>query len=186
LAQNALAYKTDVSGAAQIAAMLQLARHEFGALDILVANAGVQEDAPAGDMTLAQWNKVLSVNLTGQFLCARAAIQEFRHRGLRPDVSCALSKIICSASGDPLGRRRELCRIQRRYHDDDAQSCPGGGARADPRQCHCSGGHPHVHQSASLGNAGRRLLTLVPYGELVGRRISVGPSCGLLPTRRTM
>jgi NAD(P)-dependent dehydrogenase (short-subunit alcohol dehydrogenase family) len=80
--------------------MLQLACQEFGALDILVSNAGVQEDAPVGDMTLAQWNKVLSVNLTGQFLC--------------------------------------------------------------------------VSSRWSL------------MGELVSRRISVGRSCGLLPTRRTM
>jgi glucose 1-dehydrogenase len=96
IGSHTLAYKADVSDEAQIAAnmLLQLARQEFGTLDILVANAGVQEDAPVGDMTLAQWNKVLSVSLTGQFLCARAAIQEFSHRGLRPDVSCALGKII--------------------------------------------------------------------------------------------
>jgi glucose 1-dehydrogenase len=63
-----------------------------------VANAGVQADAAIGAMSLAQWNKVLSVNLTGQFLCAREAIREFRRRGMRPDVSCALGKIICMSS----------------------------------------------------------------------------------------
>src|SRR5262249_12687210 len=49
-------------------------------------------------MTLAQWNKVIAVNLTGQFLCAREAVREFRRRGRRPDVSRALGKIICISS----------------------------------------------------------------------------------------
>ena len=67
-------------------------------MDILVANAGLQQDAAIGDMTAAQWNKVLSVNLTGQFLCAREAIREFRRRGLRPEISCSAGKIICMSS----------------------------------------------------------------------------------------
>src|SRR5258708_9802963 len=70
----------------------------FGSLDIVVANAGVQRDASIGAMTLAQWNEVLAVNATGQFLCARAAVREFRRRGPRPDVSRALGKIICMSS----------------------------------------------------------------------------------------
>jgi glucose 1-dehydrogenase len=79
-------------------AMFDRAREEFGTVDILVANAGLQADAPTASMTLSQWNKVLNVNLTGQFLCAREAIREFRRRGMRPDVSCALGKIICMSS----------------------------------------------------------------------------------------
>ena len=50
---------------------------EFGTIDILVNNAGLQQDAPFDEMTLAQWNKVIGVNLTGQFLCAREAVREF-------------------------------------------------------------------------------------------------------------
>jgi glucose 1-dehydrogenase len=49
-------------------------------------------------MTLEQWNTVIAVNLTGQFLCARAAVREFRRRGPRPLVSRALGKIICISS----------------------------------------------------------------------------------------
>lgn len=44
---------------------------QFGTIDILVNNAGLQQDAAFEDLTLAQWNKVIGVNLTGQFLCAR-------------------------------------------------------------------------------------------------------------------
>jgi glucose 1-dehydrogenase len=49
-------------------------------------------------MTLAQWDSVLSVNLTGQFLCAREAIREFRRRGVVPSVSCSAGKVICMSS----------------------------------------------------------------------------------------
>ena len=45
-------------------------------------------------MTLAQWQRVIDVNLTGQFLCARAAIREFKRRGIRADVSRAAGKIV--------------------------------------------------------------------------------------------
>jgi len=54
---------------------------EFGTIDILINNAGLQQDAPFDEMTLAQWNRVLNVNLTGQFLCAREAVREFKRRG---------------------------------------------------------------------------------------------------------
>ena len=71
---------------------------EFGTIDILVNNAGLQRDAAFHEMTLAQWNTVISVNLTGQFLCAREAIREFLRRGIIETVSCAAGKIICMSS----------------------------------------------------------------------------------------
>ena len=49
-------------------------------------------------MTLEQWNTVLSVNLTGMFLCAREAAREMIRRGVRPEVSRAAGKIICMSS----------------------------------------------------------------------------------------
>ena len=70
----------------------------FGTIDILVNNAGLQQDAPFHEMTLAQWNRVISVNLTGQFLCSREAVREFMRRGVQPDVSCSAGKIICISS----------------------------------------------------------------------------------------
>ena len=70
----------------------------FGTIDILVANAGLQKDAPFEQMTLQDWNTVLDVNLTGQFLCAREAVKEFKRRGVRKEVSCAAGKIICMSS----------------------------------------------------------------------------------------
>ena len=70
----------------------------FGRIDILINNAGLQKDHPVAEMTLEDWNKVLSVNLTGQFLAAREAIKHFRKQGLDPSLSCALGKIICISS----------------------------------------------------------------------------------------
>ncbi|MCG3127251.1 MAG: Glucose 1-dehydrogenase [Phycisphaerae bacterium] len=95
---RAIAYRADVSDETQVAEMFRRMRGEFGTIDILVNNAGLQQDAPIEDMTLAQWNRVISVNLTGQFLCAREAIREFKRRGVQRGVSCAAGKIICISS----------------------------------------------------------------------------------------
>ena len=95
---RAITVRGDVSSEAQVAEMFEEACAFLGTLDIVVANAGLQRDAPFEEMTLQQWNTVLNVNLTGQFLCARAAVREFLRRGPRPEVSRALGKIICMSS----------------------------------------------------------------------------------------
>lgn len=88
----------DVSKEEHVQAMFQRAIEEFGTVDILVNNAGLQQDAPVNEMTLDQWNTVIAVNLTGQFLCAREAIREFKRRGVKKDVSVSAGKIICMSS----------------------------------------------------------------------------------------
>ena len=93
-----LIHQADVSDESQVVAMFEHARTEFGTVDILINNAGLQADAPFTEMTLAKWNRVISVNLTGQFLCAREAVREFKRRGVRPEISCAAGKIICMSS----------------------------------------------------------------------------------------
>src|SRR6516165_2020572 len=92
------AHQADISDEAQVQAMFQRMIEELGTIDILVNNAGLQQDAPFETMTLSQWNKVIGVNLTGQFLCAREAVREFKRRGVRKEVSCAAGKIICISS----------------------------------------------------------------------------------------
>jgi len=95
---TAIALSADVSDEGQVNAMFDQAIAKFGTLDILVNNAGLQRDSKITEMTLDQWHKVIGVNLTGMFLCSRAAIREFNRRGMRPDVSRALGKIICMSS----------------------------------------------------------------------------------------
>ncbi|HZT51834.1 MAG TPA: SDR family oxidoreductase [Stellaceae bacterium] len=96
--RNAITVAADVSQEEQVQAMFRRMLDAFGRIDILVANAGLQRDAPFHEMTLAQWNTVISVNLTGQFLCAREAVRQFRKTGIVPGVSCAAGKIICMSS----------------------------------------------------------------------------------------
>ena len=95
---NAIALQADVSKEDQVQTMFARMFEAFGTVDILVANAGLQKDAPFDQMTLQDWNTVLNVNLTGQFLCAREAVREFKRRGVRKEVSCAAGKIICMSS----------------------------------------------------------------------------------------
>lgn len=95
---QAIAYKADVSKQDQVKAMFKMAVDTFGTVDILVNNAGLQKDAPFIDMSLVDWQFVLDVNLTGQFLCAQEAVREFKRRGARPEISKALGKIICMSS----------------------------------------------------------------------------------------
>ena len=95
---NAYTHKADVSQEDQVEDMFRHMVERFGTVDILVNNAGLQRDASFQEMTLAQWNTVIGVNLTGHFLCARAAVREFVRRGIVPAVSCAAGKIICMSS----------------------------------------------------------------------------------------
>jgi glucose 1-dehydrogenase len=98
MGRRAIAVKADVSREDEVVAMFGEAVAKLGTLHIVVANAGLQRDAPFETMTLEQWNTVIAVNLTGQFLCAREAVREFNRRGLDPAVSAAAGKIICMSS----------------------------------------------------------------------------------------
>jgi len=95
---RAIAVGADVSDETQVQRMFARMFDEFGTIDILVNNAGLQQDAPFEELTLKQWNKVIGVNLTGQFLCSREAVREFKRRGVRPEVSCSAGKILCISS----------------------------------------------------------------------------------------
>ncbi|HEV8287225.1 MAG TPA: SDR family oxidoreductase [Chitinophagaceae bacterium] len=94
---KAVAYECDVSKEDQVKQMFRDIVANYGTVDILVNNAGLQKDAPFAEMTLEQWNFVLGVNLTGQFLCAREAIKEFLRRGVNGKSKSA-GKIICMSS----------------------------------------------------------------------------------------
>jgi glucose 1-dehydrogenase len=95
---RAYAHCADVSNEDQVKEMFGRMLTELGTIDILINNAGRQKDARFLDMSLADWNAVISVNLTGQFLCAREAVREFLRRGIVSSVSCAAGKIVCMSS----------------------------------------------------------------------------------------
>jgi glucose 1-dehydrogenase len=98
IGRKAITIKADVSNEQDVRAMFARAIDHFGTLHIVVNNAGLQRDAPFHAMTLEQWNMVIGVNLTGQFLCAREAVREFKRRGLVKDISAAAGKLVCMSS----------------------------------------------------------------------------------------
>ncbi len=91
-------FQGDVSDEQAVAGMFSGVIKTFGRIDILVNNAGIQMDAKIDEMTLEQWNKVIAVNLTGQFLCSREAIRHFKKKGVVKHISCSAGKIICMSS----------------------------------------------------------------------------------------
>jgi glucose 1-dehydrogenase len=98
LGRKAMAIEADVSNEDDVRSMFAKAIDQLGTLHIVVSNAGLQSDAPFHEMTLGQWSKVIGVNLTGQFLCAREAVREFRRRGIVREVSAAAGKLVCMSS----------------------------------------------------------------------------------------
>ncbi len=95
---EALVFKADISKEEEVDAIFAAAKEAFSSLDILINNAGIQDDADLIDMSLDQWEKVISTNLTGPFLCARAAAKEFIRNGVQEDRSKAAGKIIFTSS----------------------------------------------------------------------------------------
>jgi glucose 1-dehydrogenase len=96
---EAMAIQADITQEDQVKRMFQQMIEAWGSIDILVNNAGcVQKETAVIDMSLADWEHVLRVNLTGQFLCAREAAREFLRRGVVPELSCSAGKIICISS----------------------------------------------------------------------------------------
>src|SRR5665213_965938 len=95
---SAIALKADGSKEDEVESMFQQMYHKYGTIDILVNNAGLQKDSPLESMSLADWQLVINVNLTGQFLCARESVKEFLKSGIVAERSCALGKIICMSS----------------------------------------------------------------------------------------
>ncbi len=95
---KAICFKADVSSETEVKEMFAAICNQYGTIDILINNAGIQKDSAFTEMSLANFQKVLEVNLIGQFLCAREAAKEFIRRGPVPERSVATGKIICMSS----------------------------------------------------------------------------------------
>ncbi len=98
MGRRAIALRADVSKEEDVERMFAAAIAHFGTLHVVVSNAGLQRDSAFDAMTLEQWNTVIGVNLTGQFLCTRSAAREFKRRGVVAAASRAAGKIICMSS----------------------------------------------------------------------------------------
>lgn len=174
----AIAVRADVSNESEVEAMFQTMFEHYGTIDILVNNAGIQKDAPFHEMTLADWELVIKINLTGQFLCARSAVREFLRRGILPDRSVACGKIICMSSVHEV--------IPWGGHVNYASS-KGGimmlmksmAQELAPKKIRINSIAPGaiqtpINESAwSTQEALKSLLTLIPYGR-IGQTTDVG------------
>ncbi|GGI20159.1 SDR family NAD(P)-dependent oxidoreductase [Bradyrhizobium guangdongense] len=76
-----LAITCDVSDAAAVASAMAAVMSRFGRLDALINNAGVAVFAPVLETSDADWNRIMTVNLTGPFLCTKAAVPLMREQG---------------------------------------------------------------------------------------------------------
>lgn len=166
---QAIAVQGDVADEADVERLFQAAIDAFGGIDILVANAGRQKDAPFAEMTLDQWQGVLDSNLTGQFLCARAALRRFRAQGDR-GVSRCVGKILCMSSVHEV--------IPWAGHANYAASKGGVGMlmrtlaqEVAGEKIRVNGIAPGairtpINQSATEGEAAEALMRLIPYRRI--------------------
>jgi glucose 1-dehydrogenase len=168
---SAISYQCDVSKEEEVQKMFAEVVKGYGTVDILVNNAGLQRDSPFQDMTLQQWNFVLGVNLTGQFLCAREAIREFLRRGPVPERSRATGKIICMSSVHEVipwgghanyatskgGIMMLMKSIAQEFapHKIRINSIAPGAIKT-----------PINHQAWATPEAEKNLLTLIPYNRI--------------------
>lgn len=166
---SARALAGDVSSEAAVVALLDAAIATWGTLDIVVVNAGAQQDAPVADMTLDQWNGVIGLDLTGGFLFGREAIRRFRQQGRR-DVSKALGKLLFISSVHEVipwaghvnyaAAKGGVAMLMRSL----AQEVAGEGIRVNaiaPGAIATS-----INRKTTTGEAGDRMRTLIPYGRI--------------------
>ena len=181
---EAYAIHADVSNEADVQAMFAEMYKQYGTIDILVNNAGLQRDSKFVDMTIEQWNTVIGINLTGQFLCSREAAREFIRRGVVDGRSKAAGKIICMSSVHEV--------IPWGGHVNYASSKGGVmmlmksmAQELAPHKIRVVSIGPgaiqtHINQSAwSTPEALKALLTLIPYNR-IGEPDDIGKLAALL------
>ncbi|MCK8783931.1 glucose 1-dehydrogenase [Roseomonas sp. NAR14] len=166
---RAFAAQADVSDEASVERLFTETVARYGAVDVLVANSGLQQDAAFAEMTLAQWDKVISVNLTGQFLCAREALKRFRAQGER-GVSRARGKILCMSSVHqviPWAGHANYAASKGGIHllmQTLAQEVAGERIRVNAIAPGAI--HTRINEKVTDGDGAKRLLALIPYGRV--------------------
>ncbi len=168
---KAIAVKADVSKEDEVGSMFEEMFKHFGTIDILINNAGLQQDSQFDMMSIDKWDKVIGVNLTGQFLCAREAIKEFKRRGVKKEVSCAAGKIIhissvhevipwaghvnyASSKGGIMMLMKSIAQEVAPYRIRVNSICPGAIRT------------PINKQAWDTPEAYNKLMELIPYGRI--------------------
>lgn len=131
-------FRVDVSDEAAVDGLAARAVEALGSFDVLCNNAGILDGfTPAHELSLEKWNRVLSINLTGQFLCARAAVRHMRDHGGGAIVNTAsISAFVAGGGGvaytvskhGVLALTKELASVY--GHDGIRVNCVAPGAMA--------------------------------------------------------
>jgi meso-butanediol dehydrogenase/(S,S)-butanediol dehydrogenase/diacetyl reductase len=79
--KNAIGIAADVSNKEQVQALVSGAVEEFGALNVMVANAGILETTPLLELSVEQWDRSMAINLRGVFLCIQTSALQFIKQG---------------------------------------------------------------------------------------------------------
>ena len=167
---QAIAVGADVSSEAQVEQLFARTVEAFGRLDILLANSGMQRDAATADMSLDDWNQVVQVNLTGQFLCVRAALRQFARQSIRPEVSRALGKIIQMSSVHqriPWAGRANYAASKGGLDLLMRSVAQEVGAQRIRVNAIAPGAiRTAINRDSTESEAGKALLELIPYGRI--------------------
>jgi glucose 1-dehydrogenase len=166
---EAISFRGDVASEEDVDRLVAAAVSAFGGFDIMVSNSGMQKDAAIADMSLDDWRAVIDTNLTGQFLCARAAIKRFRLQGNRGRVR-ANGTILCMSSvhetipwaghANYAASKGGVGMLMRTL----AQEVSGEGIRINSIAPGAI--ETPINESSTSGTAGGKLLKLIPYGRI--------------------
>jgi glucose 1-dehydrogenase len=166
---EAISFRGDVASEEDVDRLVAAAVSAFGGFDIMVSNSGRQKDAVIADMSLDDWRAVIDTNLTGQFLCARAAIKRFRLQGNRGRVR-ANGTILCMSSVHETipwaghvnyaASKGGVGMLMRTL----AQEVAGEGIRINSIAPGAI--ETPINESSTSGTAGGKLLKLIPYGRI--------------------
>ncbi|MFL6323466.1 MAG: glucose 1-dehydrogenase [Nitrososphaeraceae archaeon] len=86
---NSIAIEADVSKESDCIRLIEETVKHFGRIDVLVNNAGIQEDLPLTDINLEEWYKIIGVDLTGPFICTREAVKHMKNQ--KPKGGCIIN-----------------------------------------------------------------------------------------------
>lgn len=175
---DAIAVQGDVSNPENCSRLFTAAIQKLGGIDVVVANAGLQRDAAFTDMALEDWQKVIDVNLTGQFLCAQEAVRCFRRQGLDPARSPAMGKIVFTNSVHqviPWAGHANYAAAKGGIETADGDHGARTGKRKDPGQCNCARRDRNRDQQGCMGQRGRTATaaqtdSVWPYRRTAGYR----------------